>query len=120
MCILWFLKFYMISKSILDKAKSFLCWDVFSELSVQLIEIQETVSFFLPPSRQSTIIVYHKKGTADYTLPLFHLFHEAGHLIQFNELNSKQASKTFWDYVNNPTGKEKIQKIKKELKNVRT
>ncbi|MFO7888838.1 MAG: hypothetical protein R6V04_00705 [bacterium] len=99
----------MVSKTIIHKAKSFLCWDIFSDLSVQLIEIQETVSYFLPPSRQSTIIIYHKKGTIDLTLPLFHLFHEAGHLIQFNEMDSKQGSKTFWDYVNTPTGKEKIQ-----------
>jgi len=104
-----FLKLYMIYKSILNKAKSFLCWDLFSDLTVQLIETRDAVSYFLPPSSQPTIIVFYKKESEDFTLPLFHLFHEAGHLIQFNEMNSKQGSKTFWDYVNTPTGIEKIQ-----------
>ncbi|MEJ2627872.1 MAG: hypothetical protein P8078_04890 [bacterium] len=98
----------MISKSTLQKAKSFLCWEVFSRLTVQLIERQNSISYFFPPSKQSTIIVLYPKETSDFTIPLFHLFHEAGHLIQYNEMNNTGKSKTFWNNVNIPTGKEKM------------
>ncbi len=98
----------MISKSILDKAKSFLCWDIFSELSVQLIEIQESISYFFPPSKHPTIIVFYRKNETDFTIPLFHLFHEAGHLLQFKEMKHRDESKTFWENVNTPAGTEKI------------
>ncbi len=103
------LKFYMISKSTLNKAKSFLCWDVFSDLSIQLIETRDAVSYFLPPSNHPTIVVFYKKESEDFTLSLFHLFHEAGHLVQFNEMNCPEKPENFWDYVNTPTGIKKIQ-----------
>ena len=99
----------MISKSILEKAKSFLCWEVFSRLTVQLIERQNSISYFFPPSKQSTIIVLYPKKTSDFTIPLFHLFHEAGHLIQYNEMNNTGKSDAFWKYVNNPTGRKKME-----------
>ena len=99
----------MISKSTLQKAKSFLCWEVFSRLSVQLIERQKSISYFFPPAKQSTIIVFYPRKATDFTIPLFHLFHEAGHLIQYNEMNNIGKSKTFWNNVNTPTGREKME-----------
>ena len=31
---------YMISKSLLDRAKAFLCWDEFPDISIQLVALQ--------------------------------------------------------------------------------
>lgn len=98
----------MVSKSILNKAKSFLCWDVFSELTIQLIEIKEAVSYFLPPSKQSTIVIFYDKDTLDFIHPLFQLFHEAGHLLQYQNIQHRKTSQKFWDYINIPTGPEKV------------
>ena len=98
----------MISKSTLNNAKSFLCWEVFSRLTVQLIETKDSISYFFPPSQQPTIIVLYPKESTDFTIPLFHLFHEAGHLIQYHEMSHNRKSETFWKYVDSPTGNEKI------------
>lgn len=98
----------MISKSTLDEAKAFLCWDIFSELSVQLIEIQKMVSYFIPPSECPSIIIFYRHGETDFTKPLFNLFHEAGHLIQFNKTKNKNNNKKFRNLVNTPAGPKKI------------
>ena len=103
----------MISKSTLQKAKSFLCWEVFSRLSIQLIEKQKSISYFFPPAKQSTIIVFYPQQATDFTIPLFHLFHEAGHLVQYKDMYNTDKSEAFWKYVNTPTGREKMKFEKK-------
>jgi hypothetical protein len=76
----------MVSQSILDRAKAFLCWDTFPDLTVQLIEVKETAAYFLPPTNsRSTIVVFYQKQALDFSRPLFLLFHEAGHLLQYQE-----------------------------------
>ena len=42
-----------------------------------------------------------------YAIPLFQLFHEAGHYIQYVEKKQKDKDSDFWEAINNPTGREK-------------
>ena len=98
----------MIGKSVLDRAKAFLCWDVFSQLSVQLAEVQEAVSYFYPPSDRKSIVVFYETGNPDFSVPLFHLFHEAGHLMQWEEYRESGKTDAYWEYVDMPTGPAKV------------
>lgn len=97
----------MIRKNVLNEAKAFLCWDRLKECSVQLIEMQETVSYFHPPGNSSTILVYYERGKDDFSIPLFHLFHEAGHCLQFQRCEKLKKTSGFWDIINQPTGPER-------------
>ena len=97
----------MVSKEILNQAKAFLCWDTFPGLTVQLIEMREAVAFFYPPSKKPTIIQYYERGTDDCSIPLFHLFHEAGHYLQFAGLQEEGGAPDFWTIIEQPTGKER-------------
>ena len=98
----------MIGKNILTEAKAFLCWDRFPELSVQLIEMQDTVSYFYPPAESPTILVYYRKGMDDYSIPLFHLFHEAGHFVQLREYTRTGRESQFRDALQQPGGDQRI------------
>jgi hypothetical protein len=99
----------MIRKIILNEAKAFLCWDQFPELSVQLIEMQEAVSFFYPPAQRPIILVYYERGKDDFSIPLFHLFHEAGHYLQMNHFQSAGKSSEFRDMIQKPAGQVRHQ-----------
>lgn len=94
----------MISKATLDKAKAFLCWDRFPDLSIQLVAMQEAVAYFYPPTNRSTIIVYYNRGSKDFALPLFFLFHEAGHYIQYIDMDNPEQ---FDRMMNLQHGREK-------------
>ena len=95
----------MISKPVFDKAKAFLCWDTFSDLNVQFIELQQTVAYFFPPSRdRNTIVVFYRQGNPDFTRPLFLLFHEAGHYLQFQEWKSSGRETHFWKLIDTHEG----------------
>lgn len=96
-----------VSKATLDRAKAFLCWDVFPNLSVQLIELQSSVAYFFPPFDRTTILVYYERGAADFSVPLFHLFHESGHCLQFEEMRKRGRESDFWKVVNTATGPSK-------------
>lgn len=98
----------MVNKPILDQAKAFLCWDMFPGLVIQLIEVQEAVSYFLPPSGRNTIVVYYERGNPDFSLPLFFLFHEVGHYLQFKDMEKAGKQSDFWEIINIPTGSSKI------------
>jgi hypothetical protein len=97
----------MVSKSILDRAKAFLCWDRFPDLCVQLVALEGAVSYFHPPSRLGTILVYYDKKNKDFSAPLFLLFHETGHYVQYRKYREAGREKSFWEKVNTPTGDEK-------------
>lgn len=97
----------MVNKAVLDKAKAFLCWDTFPDISVQLIETQKAVSYFHPPAGRSTIIVYYERGNSDFSFPLFLLFHEAGHYLQYREMEMQGRESEFWRIIDTPTGPEK-------------
>jgi hypothetical protein len=95
----------MISKSVLDKAKAFLCWDTFSDLNVQFIELQQAVAYFFPPSKdRNTIVVFYRQGNPDFTKPFFLLFHEAGHYLQFQEWKSSGRETHFWKLIDTHEG----------------
>jgi hypothetical protein len=95
----------MVPKSVLDQAKAFLCWDTFPDLTVQLIELQETAAYFYPPTNdRCTILVFFQKQVADYSRPLFLLFHEAGHLLQFEEWEKDGRTSDFWKLLNESVG----------------
>ena len=96
-----------IGKPILDQAKAFLCWDTYPGLSIQLVEMQEAVSFFYPPGPRSTIIVHYARDISDFSIPVFQLFHEAGHHAQYIEMHSRDDEDLFWELVNTPTGEAK-------------
>jgi hypothetical protein len=98
----------MVSKEILNQAKAFLCWDTFPGLTIQLIEMQQAVAFFYPPSKKPTIIQYYERGTDDFSIPLFQLFHEAGHFLQFIRLQQEGKEQDFWEIIEEPTGQGRI------------
>ena len=98
----------MINKATLDQAKAFLCWDRFTDLTVQLVETTDSVSYFYPPSSRSTIIVTYRKGASDFCRPLFRLFHETGHYLQFEALQKSGRETEFWEIVDTPTGPPKV------------
>ncbi|MBN2029701.1 hypothetical protein JW824_05595 [bacterium] len=94
-----------IGKSILDAAKAFLCWDMFPDLTIRLIQLQESVSYFHPPNDRSTIVLFCQKDNRDYSIPLFLLFHEIGHYIQYEQMKKAGTESLFWQHINTPTGK---------------
>lgn len=95
----------MVPKTVLDQAKAFLCWDTFPDLTVQLIELQETAAYFYPPSNdRCTILVFYQRHGADYSRPLFLLFHEAGHLLQYEEWEKDGRTSDFWKVLNESSG----------------
>lgn len=97
-----------ITKTILDQAKAFLCWDIFRDLSIQLVEVQEVVSYYHPPLDRSSIIVYYERGNKDFSFPLFLLFHEVGHYLQFHEMRENGREDDFQEMIDNPTGPANI------------
>ncbi len=96
----------MISFDILSKAKAYLCWDIFQDLAVQLVPLQNAIAYYYPPqnSSHSIVVFYHGEGK-DFSDPLFLLFHEAGHVVQ----NSQTNGNDFKDKMQLPNGKEKME-----------
>ena len=97
-----------IGKSILNAAKAFLCWDMFPDLTIQLVPTQEAISYFHPPFDKSTIVLFYQKDSRDYSTPLFLLFHEIGHYIQFEKMKKSRKESLFWQNINTPTGNSRI------------
>ena len=86
----------MITKSVLDRAKGFLCWDMFPKLTIQLIRQRNSVAYFYPPSNMfGSIIVFYNADIKDFQEPLFLLFHEAGHYMQYLEYQKKGKLREF-------------------------
>lgn len=98
-----------MNKSVLEKAKAFLCFDVFPGLSIQLVAMREAVSYYYPPFERSTIIVYYGIGISDFSTPLFHLFHEAGHHANFLRKKNENDVDAFHHALDNPTGSIRIE-----------
>ena len=100
----------MISQSILFEAKAFLCWDKFPNLSIKLIPIDKAIAFFYPSAKDiMTINLFYEKKTKDYSLALCLLFHEAGHLEQWQILSAQNRADEFWNNINRDKGEQKIQ-----------
>ena len=84
----------MIPISLLNEAKAFLSWDIFDNLSIQLVPLQSAVAYHYPPdNRNHSIVVFYDSKSRDFSEPVFYLFHEAGHAMQFEHHSSnKQVS----------------------------
>lgn len=80
----------MVPKSLLFEAKAYLCWDLFDDLSIQLIPMHKATAYYFPPhnDRQSILLFYDDKSL-DFSEALFLLFHEAGHVVQFKQPGGK-------------------------------
>jgi len=94
----------MITQSMLNDAKSFLCWDCFPDLSVQLAPMAAPVSYYYPPGESHSILIFYDSEDSDFSKPLFLLFHEAGHHQQFIEMQERGDSNQFWKQINIPNG----------------
>jgi hypothetical protein len=81
----------MISISILSEAKAFLSWEVFDNLSIQLVPLQSAVAYHYPPgNRNHSIVVFYDPEDRDLSKPVFYLFHEAGHAMQYEHHSSER------------------------------
>ena len=99
----------MIDIPVLFHAKSFLCWDKYSDLSIKLIPIQNAVSFFYPPQKKlSTIVLFYLPKTKNIIETLCFLFHEVGHYLQWNFPKSAKTKYEFNILSNLDKGEPKI------------
>jgi hypothetical protein len=100
----------MINQSVLFEAKAFLCWDKFPKLSIKLIPIDEATAFFYPPAKDIlTINLFYEKHTHDFSRAIFLLFHEAGHLKQWQYLSAQNRANEFWRCIHLDKGDQKIE-----------
>jgi len=96
-------------QSILFEAKAFLCWDKFPNLSIKLIPIAETVAFFYPPGRDIlTINLFYDGNADDFSPALWLLFHEAGHVVQWQLFDKKNRTDEFWKSIDLDRGELKF------------
>ncbi len=85
-----------IDKSVLFNAKSFLCWDIDQHLAIQLVPLQKSVAYFYPKENQyHTIVVFYDDTLNDLWEPLYYLFHEAGHLCQYDYYSNSGKKEEF-------------------------
>jgi len=100
----------MIDQSVLFQAKSFLCWDRFPELSIQLVPLQTAVGYFYPPRQDmASIVLFYDASKKDITEALCFLFHEVGHFLQWKSFSEKNKTEFFLRYLQLDKGKKKIE-----------
>lgn len=98
----------MIPKSVLFDAKAFLCWDSFEDLSIQLVPVQNSAAYYYPPdNKYHSLVIFYNDQLADFCEPLFLLFHEAGHVLQWKKYKAEGALFSFYENINLSTGFEK-------------
>jgi hypothetical protein len=86
----------MTPKSLLDAAKAFLCWDVFPDLSIQLVPLQRAVAYYYPPGNcLQSIVLFYDPAQSDFSEQLFLLFHEAGHACQWRRMQEDAGGGQF-------------------------
>ena len=89
----------------MDDAKAFLCWDIFPNLSVQLIDVSSAIGYFLPPTNdRPTIVIFYRAGNPDFSRALYTLFHEAGHCLQYEEWERTDRVSEFQKVMDMGTG----------------
>jgi hypothetical protein len=99
----------MIAKSLLDAAKAFLCWDVFPDLAIQLVALQNAVAYYYPPGGSlQSIVLFYDPAQRDFSEPLFLLFHEAGHACQWRQMQADKQEVLFERLMTIDTGPEKV------------
>lgn len=98
----------MISKHLLNQAKAFLCWDAFPDVAIQLVPIQAAVAYYYPPSADAhSVVVFYQPDAADFAAPLFLLFHEIGHYLQFQAHQRDGTVAGFYAALQADNGAEK-------------
>ncbi len=99
----------MIPKSLLDAAKAFLCWDVFPDLAIQLVALQNAVAYYYPPGGGlQSIVLFYDPAQRDFSEPLFLLFHEAGHACQWRQMQAGGRGGLFARLMTLDAGPEKV------------
>ena len=99
----------MISKALLDAAKAFLCWDVFPDLAIQLVALQNAVAYYYPPGGGlQSIVLFYDPVQRDFSEPLFLLFHEAGHACQWRRMQTGNRQGLFARLMTLDAGPEKV------------
>ena len=99
----------MVSQAVLEQTKSFLCWELYRDLSIKLIAIETTAAFFYPPTKDlSTIIIFYEKNCTDFSEPVFLLFHEVGHYEQYKMYQTNNKISEFLSLIDLDKGPEKI------------
>jgi hypothetical protein len=97
----------MIPRFLLFQAKAFLCWDVFDDLAVQLVPLQTAAAFYFPPQNNlHSIVLFYSDECADYSRPLFLLFHEAGHIQYFRNTGGEEK---YYKKLQSPNGNERME-----------
>ncbi len=100
----------LISKQMLFDAKAYVCWDVFSHLSVQLIPLDQPVAYYYPPQNPNhNIVVFYFASASEFAEPLFLLFHECGHVKQWKALQKGRNTSQFYASLNAADYNEKQQ-----------
>ena len=100
----------MISQTVLFEAKAFLCWEKFPNLTIKLIPIDEAIAFFYPPTPDLlTINLFYEKNSPDFSRALCLLFHEAGHVIQWQNFSDHNQTEQFWNNIQQDRGEKKVQ-----------
>lgn len=100
----------MIDRTVLFQAKSFLCWDRFPELSIQLVPLQDAVGYFYPPQQDlASIVLFYDPAKTDASEALCFLFHEVGHFLQWRSASEKDEIKNFLKNLQLDKGKKKIE-----------
>ena len=99
----------MVTKLVIDRAKAFLCWDKFPQLSIQLVALGDTVAYFYPPHNQrASIVLFYQKQEKDFYQPLFLLFHEVGHYLQYCEFKKRKNLRAYQRLVEAVEGDKKV------------
>ena len=92
-----------ITQALLFEAKAYLCWNANKDLSIQLVPDDKIPAYFIPKNNtMNSIILFYKGDGTDIAGSFFLLFHEAGHLQQFNE-----NPETFQNMMNCDNGANK-------------
>jgi hypothetical protein len=99
----------VISKELLVSAKAFLCWEAVENLSVQLVPVQNAVAYYYPPQNvHHAIVIFFQPSASDFSEPLFLLFHEAGHALQYMRLCEQNREDYFQKMIDLDRGIEKM------------
>jgi hypothetical protein len=97
----------LIPRPVLNQAKAFLSWDAINNCSIQLVKLDQETAYFVPPGDQNTILVFYH-SEPDFSAPLFLLFHEAGHCLQYEAYKETSREGDYQSQLNLPTGPERV------------
>ncbi|MBN2009707.1 hypothetical protein JW960_10230 [candidate division KSB1 bacterium] len=99
----------LISKSVRDQAKAFLCWDYDKNLTIQLIPLHSEVAYFFPPARDlSTIFIFYPAHCTNFLNSICYMFHEVGHFEQFKKRKASSTKNSFIDEIQFDKGEQRL------------